>query len=56
MACLQAAAEEEPLALSGVTVSPAAAQAIEDAWKAVRQQSLYSSPEQLLDLVQQVGV
>jgi hypothetical protein len=53
---LQAAADEEPLALSGVTISPAAAQAITDAWDTVRHQSLYTSPKQLLNLVQQVGV
>jgi hypothetical protein len=52
---LQAAADQEPLALSSVTISPAAVQALTDAWAAVRHQSLCPSPEQLLILVQQVG-
>lgn len=54
--CLQAAADEEPLALSGVTISTAAAEEIAQAWQAVAPHSLYSSPQQLLDLVQQVCV
>lgn len=49
-----AAADEEPLALSGVNISPAAQEEITHAWQAVAQHSLYSSPQQLLDLVQQV--
>jgi hypothetical protein len=53
---LQAAADEEPLALSGVTISPAAEEELTQAWQAVAQHSLYSSPQQLLDLVQQVRV
>lgn len=51
---LQAAADEEPLALSGVTISTAAAEEIAHAWQAVAPHSLYSSSKQLLDLVQQV--
>lgn len=50
----QAAADEEPLALSGVTVSPAAAQAIQDAWRQGRQHSVYTSGQQLVELVTQV--
>jgi hypothetical protein len=52
---LQAAADEEPLALSGVTIAPAAEQSIRQAWKVQQQTSLYKSPDQLITLVQQVG-
>lgn len=52
---LQAAADEEPLALSGVNIAPAAEQAIRQAWKVQQQTSLYKSPDHLISLVQQVG-
>jgi len=50
----QAAAETEPLALSGVSISPTAAEAITTAWSAMQHQSLYSSGQQLVELVEQV--
>jgi hypothetical protein len=52
---LQAATDEEPLALSGVTIAPAAEQALRQAWKSQQHTSLYKSPDQLISLVQQVG-
>jgi hypothetical protein len=55
LCCDQAAADEEPLALSGVSISPAAQEQLAAAWHAVQHTSLYKNPQQLLDLVQQVG-
>jgi hypothetical protein len=51
----QAAADEEPLALSGVSISPKALDQLSAAWRSVQHTSLYTSPQQLADLVQQVG-
>jgi hypothetical protein len=51
---LQAEADDEPLALSGVEIGPAAAQQLAAAWHAGRRSSLYPSAQHFMQLVQQV--
>lgn len=51
---LQVEADEEPLALGDVIVSQEAQQQLTAAWQAVQRRSLYSSPRQLMELVEQV--
>jgi hypothetical protein len=51
---LQAEADDEPLALSGVTISTAAAQQLTAAWHARRCSSLYPTAQHFLQLVEQV--
>lgn len=54
-ACTQAEAEDEPLALSQVVVEEGPRAALERAWAARRQHSMYGSGEEYLQLVTQVG-
>jgi hypothetical protein len=53
---LQAEAEHEPLALSGVDISNAAAQQLKTAWQAGRRSSLYPTAQHFLELVEQVSL
>jgi hypothetical protein len=52
---LQAEADDEPLALSGVDIDAAAVQQLTAAWQAGRRSSLYPSAQHFLQLVQQVS-
>jgi hypothetical protein len=52
---LQAEADDEPLALSGVDISAAAAQQLTSAWQAGRRASLYPTAQHFLQLVEQVS-
>lgn len=51
----QVAADEEPLALGTVVISPAAAQSLSAAWHKVRRKSLYSTEEDFIALCYQVS-
>jgi hypothetical protein len=53
---LQAEADDEPLALSGVEIDPAAAQQLAAAWHAGRRSSLYPSAQHFMQLIQQVSL
>jgi hypothetical protein len=52
----EAVDELEPLALAGVSITPAASEALAAAWAAVHQRkhALCTSPQHLVELVQQV--
>jgi hypothetical protein len=49
-------AEQEPLALGGVEIGPAAAAALCAAWQQIKQRSLYDSADAFIMLVQEVCV
>eukprot|EP00775_Hariotina_reticulata_P011977 gene11977-12120_t len=48
---VQAEADEEPLAVTGVDIGPAAAAELSAAWQQVKQQSIYNSAELFMTLV-----
>jgi hypothetical protein len=51
----QEAAEDEPLRLAGVEVPDEAARQLHTAWKRIRGSSLYDTPSQFMQLVEQVS-